>query len=69
MPKKSKFGSMPPLELLKLWVDNGFWYVAGWVVLTQAVRPGRQRWNDAPGTAAGCHPAPAATLCVTALQV
>lgn len=26
MPKKSQFGFMPPLELLKLWVDNGFWY-------------------------------------------
>eukprot|EP00898_Chlorokybus_atmophyticus_P005400 jgi/Chlat1/5861/Chrsp4S06373 len=26
MPQKSKFGFMPPLELLKLWVDNGFWY-------------------------------------------
>lgn len=25
MPKKSKFGFIPPLELLKLWVDNGFW--------------------------------------------
>jgi dynein heavy chain len=27
MPKKSKFGFIPPLELLKLWVDNGFWWV------------------------------------------
>eukprot|EP00232_Nephroselmis_pyriformis_P029065 CAMPEP_0182867354 /NCGR_PEP_ID=MMETSP0034_2-20130328/8675_1 /TAXON_ID=156128 /ORGANISM="Nephroselmis pyriformis, Strain CCMP717" /LENGTH=4528 /DNA_ID=CAMNT_0024999703 /DNA_START=83 /DNA_END=13669 /DNA_ORIENTATION=- len=26
MPQKSVFGFMPPLELLKLWVDNGFWY-------------------------------------------
>ncbi|CAK9199554.1 unnamed protein product [Sphagnum troendelagicum] len=26
MPKKSVFGFMPPLELLKLWMDNGFWY-------------------------------------------
>ncbi len=26
MPQKSKFGFIPPLELLKLWVDNGFWY-------------------------------------------
>ncbi|MCO5578649.1 hypothetical protein L7F22_032493 [Adiantum nelumboides] len=26
MPKKSQFGFMPPLELLKLWIDNGFWY-------------------------------------------
>lgn len=25
MPKKSKFGFIPPLELLKLWVDNGYW--------------------------------------------
>jgi dynein heavy chain len=25
MPQKSKFGFIPPLELLKLWVDNGFW--------------------------------------------
>ena len=21
-----QFGFMPPLELLKLWMDNGFWY-------------------------------------------
>ena len=27
MPQKSKFGFIPPLELLKLWVDYGFWYV------------------------------------------
>ncbi|EFJ08553.1 hypothetical protein SELMODRAFT_185288 [Selaginella moellendorffii] len=26
MPKKSQFGFIPPLELLKLWMDNGFWY-------------------------------------------
>ena len=26
MPQKSVFGFMPPLELLKLWADNGFWY-------------------------------------------
>ena len=26
MPKKSEFGFIPPLELLKLWNDNGFWY-------------------------------------------
>lgn len=26
MPQKSQFGFIPPLELLKLWVDNGFWY-------------------------------------------
>jgi hypothetical protein len=26
MPQKSKFGFIPPLELLKLWVHNGFWY-------------------------------------------
>ena len=26
MPQKSKFGFIPPLELLKLWADNGFWY-------------------------------------------
>lgn len=25
MPQKSVFGFIPPLELLKLWVDNGFW--------------------------------------------
>lgn len=28
MPQKSKFGFIPPLELLKLWVDYGFWYVS-----------------------------------------
>lgn len=26
MPQKSVFGFIPPLELLKLWVDNGYWY-------------------------------------------
>lgn len=26
MPKKSVFGFMPPLELLKFWIDYGFWY-------------------------------------------
>ena len=26
MPKKSEFGFIPPLELLKMWHDNGFWY-------------------------------------------
>jgi dynein heavy chain len=26
MPAKSVFGFLPPLELLKLWSDNGFWY-------------------------------------------
>jgi len=26
MPQKSVFGFLPPLELLKLWVDNGMWY-------------------------------------------
>lgn len=25
MPQKSAFGFIPPLELLKLWADNGFW--------------------------------------------
>ena len=30
MPAKSKFGFIPPLELLKLWVDNGFWCGAAW---------------------------------------
>ena len=29
MPQKSQFGFMPPLELLKLWADNGFWYDRG----------------------------------------
>ena len=29
MPAKSVFGFMPPLELLKLWADNGFWYDRG----------------------------------------
>ena len=26
MPQKSPFGFLPPLELLKLWVDTGYWY-------------------------------------------
>jgi len=26
MPQKDTFGSMPPLELLKLWMEYGFWY-------------------------------------------
>ena len=30
MPQKSKFGFIPPLELLKLWIDNGFWCADCW---------------------------------------
>jgi dynein heavy chain, axonemal len=26
MPKKDKFGSHPPLELIRQWIDYGFWY-------------------------------------------
>ena len=26
MPLKDTFGSQPPLELLRLWIDYGFWY-------------------------------------------
>ena len=26
MPAKDEFGSQPPLELIKLWLDYGFWY-------------------------------------------
>ena len=26
MPAKDLFGSQPPLELIKLWIDYGFWY-------------------------------------------
>lgn len=26
MPAKDTFGSQPPLELIKLWIDYGFWY-------------------------------------------
>ena len=26
MPQKDTFGSMPPLELLKVWMEYGFWY-------------------------------------------
>jgi hypothetical protein len=36
MPQKSKFGFIPPLELLKLWVDNGFWWVH-WLLLKVSV--------------------------------
>lgn len=26
MPAKDTFGSQPPIELMKLWLDYGFWY-------------------------------------------
>lgn len=26
MPKKDTYGSQPPLELIRQWFDNGFWY-------------------------------------------
>lgn len=26
MPAKDLFGSQPPLELIRLWIDYGFWY-------------------------------------------
>ena len=26
MPAKDTFGSQPPLELIRQWVDYGFWY-------------------------------------------
>ena len=26
MPAKDTFGSQPPLELIRLWLDYGFWY-------------------------------------------
>ena len=26
MPAKDMFGSQPPLELIRLWLDYGFWY-------------------------------------------
>uniref|UniRef100_F6YZ23 Dynein axonemal heavy chain 2 n=1 Tax=Monodelphis domestica TaxID=13616 RepID=F6YZ23_MONDO len=29
MPAKDTFGSQPPLELLRLWIDYGFWYDRG----------------------------------------
>lgn len=26
MPEKDTFGSQPPLELMRQWIDYGFWY-------------------------------------------
>jgi len=26
MPRKDKYGSQPPLELIRQWMDYGFWY-------------------------------------------
>jgi dynein heavy chain len=26
MPRKDAFGVQPPLELLRQWIDYGFWY-------------------------------------------
>lgn len=38
MPQKSKFGFIPPLELLKLWVDYGFWYVSPDIIFSTFVQ-------------------------------
>jgi len=37
MPQKSEFGFIPPLELLKLWCDNGFWYDRNKCEVTQVM--------------------------------
>lgn len=29
MPAKDTFGSQPPLELIRMWIDYGFWYDRG----------------------------------------
>ena len=26
MPRKDEYGSQPPLELMRQWIDTGFWY-------------------------------------------
>jgi len=63
MPKKSTFGFMPPLELLKFWIDYGFWYdrakrhvkhINNMQLLTSMAPPGGGR-NSLDGRIAACY--------------
>lgn len=45
MPAHDLFGSQPPLELLRLWIDYGFWYDRQKQTLKFVkVREGMQMW-------------------------
>ena len=53
MPAKDEFGSQPPLELIKLWLDYGFWYDRQKQVIKYVKVRGRRQRQRHPS--AGLH--------------